>query len=280
MDAADEVAGRGGPCPHCGKTAGVRLARSEATTGSSQFWSNFFKPSWLGCFIPAIILIDIIGVLLAQLLPAVQAAREAARQVQCVANLKQIGVAMQRYHQQYGCFPPAFIADANGTPKHSWRVLILPFLGEQALYDQYRFEEPWNSSYNMALAVQMPKVYRCPSDDPTGRSQTSYAMIVGPHAVSDGPSSHRIADIKDSGTGTIMVAEASNAAIQWLEPRDLKVKDMTFVVNTSQENPGGHKSDIAGPHSNVVNVLFCDGRVDSIDRGTGEKTLKAMMTAD
>jgi hypothetical protein len=84
--------------------------------------------------------------------------------------------------QKYGCFPPAFIPDKDGKPQYSWRVLILPFLEQDALYREYRFDEPWNGPHNLVLVNQMPAVYCCPSDYPSD-SQTSYAMIVGPHAI-------------------------------------------------------------------------------------------------
>ena len=90
------------------------------------------------------------------------------------------------------------------------------------------------TSHNMALAKQMPAVYDYPTDIPDDGSQTSYAMIVGPHAISDGPMSHHLGDIKDNGTGTIMVSEVAHAGITWLEPRDLSVKDMTFVTHVGQ----------------------------------------------
>jgi hypothetical protein len=57
----------------------------------------------------------------------------AAQEVVCQANLRTIGLALRNYHGAYGCFPPAYTTDARGTPMHSWRVLILPFAGEDAL---------------------------------------------------------------------------------------------------------------------------------------------------
>jgi Protein of unknown function (DUF1559) len=66
---------------------------------------------------------------------------EAARRAQCRNNLKQIALALHDYHQQYGVLPPAYVADASGRPMHSWRVLLLPFLEQQSLYDQYDFRK-------------------------------------------------------------------------------------------------------------------------------------------
>ena len=69
-------------------------------------------------------------------------AHEATKRVQCTNNLKQIGLAMQNYHSAYGTFSPAFIADEQGNPMHSWRFVILPFLEEQGLYEAYDFSQP------------------------------------------------------------------------------------------------------------------------------------------
>src|SRR5262245_38698724 len=69
--------------------------------------------------------------------------RTASQRSQCKNNMKQIGLALHNYAEMYGSFPPAYIADDNGRPMHSWRVLILPFIDQVPLYNQYRFDEPW-----------------------------------------------------------------------------------------------------------------------------------------
>src|SRR4051794_3818491 len=101
----------------------------------------------------------VLAVLIALLVPAVQAAREAARRSQCVNNLKQIGLAMHNYNSAYDVFPPAVITDPDGKPLLSWRVLLLPFLDEQALYEQFKLDEPWDSPNNKPLLSRMPKVF-------------------------------------------------------------------------------------------------------------------------
>ena len=77
-------------------------------------------------------------VLLAVVLPAVRSARESARRAQCKDNLKQIGLALQGYHDAFGCFPPAAIVDKQGRPMLSWRVAILPYLGSAQRYSRFR----------------------------------------------------------------------------------------------------------------------------------------------
>jgi prepilin-type N-terminal cleavage/methylation domain-containing protein len=86
-----------------------------------------------------LVVIVIIGILVALLLPAIQAARGSARAAQCKSNLRQIGVALHHYHDVHGGFPPAFLGDASGwLPSWSWTTFLLPHLEQSGLYDDLR----------------------------------------------------------------------------------------------------------------------------------------------
>src|SRR5438105_1376638 len=93
-----------------------------------------------------------LATLAALLLPLVSSARPAARRNACGNNMKQIELALLNYHDANKSFPPAYVADAEGKPMHSWRVLILPYLERNDLYQQYDFNEPWNGPHNSRLA--------------------------------------------------------------------------------------------------------------------------------
>ena len=232
-------------------------------------------------FILLLIGCDTFGMLLALFLPAVQTARETKRRGQCVENLRQIGLAMQSYREKYGCFPPSFIPDEDGKPKHSWRVLLLPFLGKQDLYARYRFDEPWDGPNNRALGRRMPAIYHCPSDLTPSPSQTSYAMIVGPDAISDGPTARCMSDIEDGPANTIMVAEAAEAGIDWLEPRDLMAEKMDLCTRAVEQDLRRETCEIFGNHRYVANVLFCDGSVRALsNESVYPKELEALMSID
>jgi hypothetical protein len=271
-DVDDQRAGHSGPYAHCGKNVGIPpIEQPKRGPG------------------PVVIILIALGVCLLILLACgglllgviVQTDKGVGRRVDCMNNLNQIGLAMHNYHDTYGCFPPAFIPDENGKPKHSWRVLILPFLEDKSLYAEYRFDEPWNSPHNMAFAARMPQVYRCPSDPtPATTGITSYAMLVGPHAITDGPSARRVRDIKDGLSKTIMVAEAAGAGINWLEPRDLDVDKMTFQITHPSTQPENGVTDISSNHPIVANVLLCDGSVHSLSDTIAPKLLKAITTID
>ena len=108
-----------------------------------------------------LVAIAIIGLLIAILLPAVQAARESARRVQCANNLKQIGVALQSYHNSLHSFPSGFVY-ANGT---MWSGLMLPYIEQQALYDSLDPDREWTDTTGpnaKACTVRFPFL-RCPS---------------------------------------------------------------------------------------------------------------------
>jgi prepilin-type N-terminal cleavage/methylation domain-containing protein/prepilin-type processing-associated H-X9-DG protein len=100
-----------------------------------------------------LVVIAIIGVLVALLLPAVQSAREAARRMQCTNNLKQLGLALHNFHDVNKIFPPAIdqLATSPSTAsssiwKASWVPFILPYIEQQALFQQYRFDRNWTDA--------------------------------------------------------------------------------------------------------------------------------------
>ncbi|MHC4179486.1 MAG: DUF1559 domain-containing protein, partial [Planctomycetota bacterium] len=195
----------------------------------------------------------------------------------CTNNLKQIGVAMHNYHDANGCFPPAYIPDENGRPKHSWRVLLLPYMDEKPLYDLYDFDEPWDSPNNFALAQMMPSVYRCPSAASIDDSDTSYALVVGPGTISDGPTATKEGDILDGPFNTIMVVEVAGSGVNWLDPSDCQIEDIGFEINAFQVD-GFAGEGIRSEHPRGANVLFCDGSVRRIRESVAPDALEAATT--
>ncbi len=110
-----------------------------------------------------LVVIAIIGILIALLLPAVQSAREAARRMHCSNNLKQLGLAMHGYHTVHGSLPYA----ANGRHWGSWVRAMLPYIEQQAMYDQYDEDTRYQVSPNVELIRNRIAAYTCPSDTAT-----------------------------------------------------------------------------------------------------------------
>lgn len=207
----------------------------------------------------------------ALLLPAVQQAREAARRTECKNNLKQIGLALHTYEADYGCLPPAYLTDRNGKPMHSWRVLILPQLGETALYNAYNFSEPWDGPHNRELLARRPTVYACASDAKLDAGATSYAAVYGDHCIFRKGNPLRMRDMKDGTSNTIMVAEASQANIPWTKPEDVDVE-----LHGSLGDPAGFSSR----HVGGFQALLGDGSVRMISSKLSQSTLDAIYTRD
>jgi prepilin-type N-terminal cleavage/methylation domain-containing protein len=120
-----------------------------------------------------LVVIAIIGILIALLLPAVQAAREAARRMSCTNNLKQIGLALHMYHDTQRRLPMGWVAHhpASGAPHWfgepgwAWSSMILPFMEQKSLYDkEVHFELPITDPANATARVTPISTFRCPSD--------------------------------------------------------------------------------------------------------------------
>lgn len=218
------------------------------------------------------------AVLVALLLPAVQAAREAARRAQCTNNLKQIGLAMHNFHDSHNAFPAQAITDADGNPLLSWRVAILPFIEQQGLYQQFHLDEPWDSPHNRGLLAQMPAVYACPSSmPPNERSQglTHYQVIAGPGTAFDparqtqsAPGTTlgiRLNEVPDGTSNTILVMEGANP-VEWTRPDDLPYQPNGPMPALGSKHPGGE------------NALMMDGSVRFFKQAVSEAVLRALFT--
>jgi hypothetical protein len=204
----------------------------------------------------------------------VRRAREAANQTVCRATLGKLELALRNYHEMNGSFPPASIADENGKPMHSWRVLILPYLGYPEEYGRYRFDEPWNSPHNSKMERSAVAAFRCASrarhhDSP----MTDYVLIVGKDTAFPGARMTTLADMQDGPENTILVAEINDSNIHWMEPRDLDAETMSFLVNDKS------RPSISAPHPRGPAVAFAD-RIDTyrLSPTIGANTLRALTT--
>jgi prepilin-type processing-associated H-X9-DG protein len=205
-------------------------------------------------------------VLVALLLPAVQSAREAARRAQCTNNLKQIALAYFNYESAMGNFP-GNICDKDGKPLLSWRVAILPYLEQNALYEKFHLDEPWDSPHNLELSKILVKTYVCPSRGESLDGTTTYRAFVGNGAMFENGKQTRLADITDGTSNTILVAESSEA-VPWTKPDDLTFdpSDPSRLFGLGSNHPGG------------FNVALGDGSVRFIKSTIAIEALKALIT--
>jgi prepilin-type processing-associated H-X9-DG protein len=273
----EEYAGQHGPCPRCEATVTIPMVGAPAFNRPGNSAAGRSSSGWLvvlAILLPVAFLaiLAIVGVVIALVLPTIQASRESTRQAECRNNLQRIGLAFKRYHDEHGCFPPAYLADENGKPMHSWRVLILPQLDEESLYAEYDFDHPWDSPENQALADLMPDVYSCPSDWGTLSAETSYMMLVGPGTISDGPGTTSMDEITDGKDRTIVLVETADNLAYWMEPTDLATAGLSFRVN----DPASE--GIQSKHSGGAHALFADGSVHFLPDSISPADVEALST--
>jgi prepilin-type N-terminal cleavage/methylation domain-containing protein len=112
-----------------------------------------------------LVVIAIIGVLVALLLPAVQAARESARRMQCSNNLKQLALATHNFHDTFNFFPPAHFSSSGQTKGATFFVAILPFIEQQALFEKFDLTQPFDVAPNINASLNAPSIrgFVCPT---------------------------------------------------------------------------------------------------------------------
>jgi Protein of unknown function (DUF1559) len=146
--------------------------------------------------------------------------RDARNRVASANNLKQLGIAVHEYHTTYRKLP-GDIVGKDGKPLLSWRVLLLPYVEELALYKQFRLDEPWDSKHNLPLLEKMPAVLRSPRVALKGKGYTVYQGFSGQNAVfRPGQPALTIAGFPDGLSNTILTVEATTA-VPWSKPADI-----------------------------------------------------------
>lgn len=262
---AEQYAGQTGPCASCGKSITIPLA----SMGGAYVPPPSSSGGGIAVVIIAIAVVVLVcpGILIALLLPALQAARESARRMQSSNNLRQIGIAMHNYHDTYRSFPPAVVTDASGKPLYSGRVLLLPFMEQMPLYDAWDKNAAWDSPQNLSLSQTVISTFQDPSHPARSvEGQTDYLFVTGTNTMFDVPAGQQLdfSQITDGTSNTMMAIEVKNSGISWAEPRDVDMSAPTPLP------PSSH------PSGNVV--LFADGAVHNIPSGTPPPQVRAMAT--
>ena len=222
---------------------------------------------------------------------AVTQARAASNRSSCNCQLKQFGLAFHNYHDTYGTFPPAFVLGPDGRKWHSWRVLILPMLEQSPLYDEYKFDEPWDGPNNRKLLAKMPDVFACParpceakpavvmsigvlacSDEPSpsaANGYTSYAAVLGKDCAFRGVKPVNVKEITDGISSTLLIGECTRTKIPWTKPEDIEI-----AIHPTLGDPKG----FSGPHDGGSHFLVADGTVKFIITTTPQAIVDALFT--
>ncbi len=192
---------------------------------------------------------------------------DAARKMQSMNNMKQIALAMFNYESTYAKFPAADGSEKTGKPTLSWRVHILPYIEQDALYKEFHLDEPWDSEHNKPLIAKMPTIFAAPGSKAAAEHKTVYLTVRAADTMFPAGKALRMADITDGLSNTIMLVEASDdRAVIWTKPDDYNVdyaKPMAGLVGLRD-------------HSFLIGMA--DGSVRALSDKVKPANLKAMFT--
>lgn len=215
--------------------------------------------------------------------PAVASARQSARRMQSSNNLRQLMLGMHTYHDRFRSFPARAIRK-DDKQLLSWRVHLLPYLEENALYEQFHLDEPWDSEHNKKLIAKMPKVFagRGLTAEQLKQGMTTYVVPVGPKTVFEGTEGNSLAKIRDGSSNTIAIVEVSpEHAVVWTQPEDWSV-DFSDVFKGLLGKPAKEKPAAADmpPAPSGFLSAFCDGSVHFIAATVDKETLRRLLQKD
>jgi hypothetical protein len=181
-------------------------------------------------------------------------------------NFHQLATALHNYQENHGRLPPAAVCDKDGRPLYSWRVALLPFLEEEALYKEFKLDEPWDSPHNLRLLPRMPRFYRTPLPGLAEPDRTRYQVFMGKGTAFEGVRGLRLPDDFPDGTSnTILVVEAAEA-VPWTKPADLAY------------DPDGPLPPLGALSREWFHAALVDGSVRKVPRKVSERTLRAAIT--
>ena len=183
-------------------------------------------------------------------------------------NMRNIGTAMQSYADAHGHFPDRASLGSDGKPLLSWRIQLLPYLGQNELYKQFHLDEPWDSAHNRALSDLMPEIFASPNDP--SESKTLYMVSYGPGAIYEGTKAKSLAEINagDELSNTILLVEADpDQATIWTKPDDWEF------------HPADPTKGLGELRGEKFLAAMADARVRVVPMNLNKKALKGLFTA-
>ena len=200
-----------------------------------------------------------------ELVTGIAASQEAAARYEKTMPLREIGLALHNYHDIYGGFP-SFCAPQRSREENkglSWRIYLLPLVGESQLYEQFHLDEPWDSEHNKTLIEKMPKIFACDGVEKPGH--TSYHVFIGESTPFGKEAPIKISNITDGTSNTIMVVQAGpDKAEIWTKPSGIEF------------DPEDPKAAL-GKLAETFLVLFCDGSVRDLSREIDDAVLSRLI---
>ncbi len=203
----------------------------------------------------------------------VEKSREAAARSNCA--LGQLGLAFHLYADQHdGRLPPAAACDTDGKPLLSWRVLLLPYIEEKPLFDEFRLDEPWDSEHNLKLLPRMPRMYeaRWKRVIDVRPHHTVLRVFVGPGAAFEWNRGFSIKDDFPDGLSNTLLYVESGPPVPWTKPDEIAFDPNCSTQLRGLFRDGGRSGTVDGSGYKFIRT-DCDPRRlrASITRNGGER---------
>lgn len=256
----NEFAGKAGACASCDKPITVPSLQDDGSIGTTPDQQRRGKTVRLiaSICVSLVVICSVVFLIFKYGSAGFSTMQANALKTACKDNAKQIAAALKEYEDDYGTFPTPVVKDANGKALYSWRVLILPYLGYQTLYQSFDLNEPWDSEANMNVAMNRPDEFGSPAASGYGWSETNYMLLTGPGTIFPDAGPLALDDVLDSHAQTLLVVEVArpsntSALRYWTEPMDLDISRMARTIGTK------NGTEIGGNHADGATAATCDG---------------------
>ena len=232
----------------------------------------------LGVFAGVSLLLVVSHVILSQ--------REGTRRERCEYNLLQLYRATCEYVDAYGTYPPAYTIDSEGTPLHSWRVLLLPYLDREELYSHIRLNEPWDCEWNSQFWDKTPSLFQCssiPVHTESGSAnldktkRCSFSCVLGTSSLFAKNGKPVFPDeVVDGVSNTVMYVERRDP-VNWMNPQDELTEEQVLNEN---ELPTTQRRGFGSWHGAGGYVLLADGSTRFLSEKIDSAVLKLLLNID
>jgi hypothetical protein len=178
-----------------------------------------------------------------------------------------LALGLHSYHDTHGKFPPAVVYGKDRKALYSWRVLLLPEIGEDKIYRQFKLDEPWDSPHNIRLLDRRPSNYAPPSyyAHKIPSTHTYIHVFVGRSTAFESPEGQSLASFTDGSSNTFLLIEGGKP-VPWSKPEDLEY---------AADRP---LPELDGPFRDGLRVALADGSVHFILREFNETAFRAAIT--